>query len=90
MERGCGFATSVGIYKNKPMAQLTEQFIKQKIELIMVNHGPDGHTDGSGYITTFIIAILNGKHQQWLSEYQKILNKKELDKLEYQKQQEEE
>lgn len=36
---------------------------------IMSIDGPDGHTDGSGVITEFIMAVQEGHPEEWIVEY---------------------
>lgn len=43
--------------------------IQTMIEEIMVKDGPDGHTDGSGVITDFICALMDGKGIDWCKDY---------------------
>lgn len=41
---------------------------------IMIEDGPDGHCDGHGIITDFIIAVKEGKEYEWKENYQKDKN----------------
>lgn len=36
---------------------------------IMMHNGPDGHIDGHGIITDFIMALLNQKGEEWGQNY---------------------
>lgn len=36
---------------------------------ILINDGPDGHTDGSEIITNFIESILDGNSEEWIKNY---------------------
>jgi len=44
---------------------------------IMSIDGPDGHTDGSGVITDFIMSIKEGHSKEWINDY-RIKNKTRL------------
>ena len=46
-----------------------KEWIEEQICEIMCNDGPDGHSDGSDIITDFIEALLNGKEEEWVSNY---------------------
>lgn len=39
---------------------------------IMTKDGPDGHCDGSEIITEFIMAIIEGKGEEWKREYRRL------------------
>jgi hypothetical protein len=43
--------------------------INDIIDTIMINDGPDGHCDGSGLITSFILALLEGRGEEWFKKY---------------------
>ncbi len=64
-----------------------KKWIKEKVELILKNDGPDGHTDGSNYITALIMAILDGNHQKWSKYYNEHLDKKHAARDKYDKEQ---
>jgi len=66
--------------KEKPLAWIEEQVME-----IMINFGPDGHTDGSEIITQFIVAILTGKEDEFITQLQKDIEKKEKRWEKYQK-----
>jgi hypothetical protein len=51
------------------MKDLTKEDIEGIIMDIMVNDGPDGHTDGSELITEFIMCLMAGKKDEWLNRY---------------------
>lgn len=38
---------------------------------ILIEDGPDGHTDGSSIITDFIVEVINGKGKEWALKYRK-------------------
>lgn len=46
-------------------------YIEDNISDIMINDGPDGHSDGSGIIADFVVALLNGTEDEWIEEYEK-------------------
>lgn len=58
--------------KEKPLAWIEKQVVE-----IMLNFGPDGHTDGSEIITEFIVAILTGKEDEFIIKLQKDIDKKQ-------------
>lgn len=45
------------------------QQINDVVEAIMINDGPDRHTDGSDVITDYICALLKGEDERWKREY---------------------
>ena len=48
---------------------MTGKNIQAIIEHIMIKDGPDGHTDGSEIITSFVSALLKGKGDEWYKKY---------------------
>ena len=60
-----------------------KEWIEEQVSEIMINDGPDKHTDGSDIITDFIYSLLNGKEDEWVSNYK---FKCEEEKRKYQEQ----
>jgi hypothetical protein len=48
---------------------MTKKEIEEVIMDILIEDGPDGHTDGSGVITDFIVELLNGRGVEWILKY---------------------
>lgn len=48
---------------------MTKEDIDEVVIDIMINFGPDGHCDGHEIITEFIIAITEGRAQEWVDNY---------------------
>ncbi len=46
-----------------------KEWIEEVVCEIMVNDGPDRHTDGSDVIVDFIEALLNGDEDVWVFAY---------------------
>lgn len=44
-------------------------YIEDKISEIMIQDGPDGHSDGSGIIANFVVALLKGEEDVWWKDY---------------------
>ena len=51
---------------------MTVDRIEQIIEAILMKDGPDGHADGAGIITQFIVMLRRGDHaaEEWYERYQ--------------------
>ncbi len=49
---------------------MTKNQIEKIISDIMVRDGPDGHANGSGVITDFILALLVGTGSDWAKNYE--------------------
>lgn len=60
-------------------------WILNEIENIMIEDGPDRHTDGSDVITDFIRALLDGKEDEWVKEYESKCNLRQKQRDEYRK-----
>jgi hypothetical protein len=52
----------------KMVTEENKDWIADQIENIMVEHGPDGHTDGSGVIVSFICALIERKATEWAED----------------------
>ena len=48
---------------------MTKEEIEDIVMDILIEDGPDGHTDGSSIITAFIVAVINGKGKEWALKY---------------------
>ena len=49
---------------------MTKEEIDNVICWILRNDGPDGHIDGHDTITSFILALLEGRGRQWEKAYE--------------------
>lgn len=63
----------------------TPEWINQQVDEIMINFGPDGHTDGSEIITDFIVSLLVNKEDEFITQLQKDIEKKQAEWEAYQK-----
>lgn len=50
---------------------MNKEYIEGIVMDILIEDGPDGHTDGSNIITDFIVAVINGKGKEWAFKYRK-------------------
>ena len=48
---------------------MTKEEIEDIVMDILIEDGPDGHTDGSNVITEFIVELLNKKGKEWALKY---------------------
>jgi hypothetical protein len=48
---------------------MNKEEIEEIIADILIEDGPDGHTDGSNVITDFIVELLNKKGKEWALKY---------------------
>ncbi len=48
---------------------MTKEEIEDIVMYIMIEDGPDAHTDGSDVITNFILELVNGKGKEWALKY---------------------
>ena len=48
---------------------MTKEEIEDIVMDIMIEDGPDAHTDGSDVITNFILELVNGKGKEWALKY---------------------
>lgn len=48
---------------------MTREEIDNVICQIMIKDGPDGHIDGHGIITDFIVALQEGNQYEWKLKY---------------------
>lgn len=64
------------------------KWIEDKIRQIMITDGPDRHTDGSDYITCFILALLKNNEEEWWKDYEKRMEEKERERAEWRREME--
>ncbi len=57
---------------------MSKEEIEDLVMDILIEDGPDGHTDGSSVITDFIVELLNGNGKEWALKYR---NDKGIDEL---------
>ena len=48
---------------------MSKEEIEDLVMDILIEDGPDGHTDGSNVITDFIIELVNEKGKEWALKY---------------------
>ena len=48
---------------------MSKEEIESLVMDILIEDGPDGHTDGSNVIADFIVELLNGKGKDWALKY---------------------
>lgn len=51
-------------------APVNEEEIDDVICAIMMRDGPDRHVDGHRVITAFVVALLDGRGEEWFREYE--------------------
>lgn len=61
-------------------------WIEEQISDIMIEDGPDGHSDGSGIIADFVMALIEGSEDKWIEEYEKKCKAKVKKRAEWRKQ----
>ena len=52
---------------------------------IMIEDGPDRHCDGHDFITDFIMALKEGKEDEWVKQYEKRIEQKQKERAEWNK-----
>lgn len=57
---------------------MNKEEIEDIVMDILIEDGPDGHTDGSNVITDFIMELLNKKGTEWALKYR---NDKGIDEI---------
>jgi len=65
------------------MADISTKWIEAQIITIMIQDGPDGHIDGSDLIASFVKALLLGKQEDWLKNYDLYSKSKKKDRQKY-------
>lgn len=61
------------------------RWIEERISEIMIEDGPDGHSDGSEIITNFVISLLKGKEDDWWESYERKVVQKHKERKEWNK-----
>lgn len=67
------------------MTKKDYDWIEDKIADIMIEDGPDRHSDGSDIIADFVMALLEGKEDDWWKKYEERCELRDFQRAEYRK-----